>query len=331
MQRIKFRTKVLLLLLLISTDLFAFEIHTSEDLDVKMGVLVGSDYSYTATHLPGLSAFSMTDMKVNFKGSYKNLLSFKLAIDLADIDVENQPLNIVKDVYGKYHKRSVIQFQAGHFRSALGEEIQRGPTKRNHIYHSIASKEIVPDRSVGFAFLGKKVIEHWSYSVHFQNSSLDDTKEETGHHTLSSKVGFKSDILSAGYSNLLNTDKTFSQALFCSLNFKFSERYTLTLFSEYIEQRYYQYYWNRSVYTNLTFNSNTFEYLLYYDYYDNIVSGDGADDKWILGGGINKSFLKKRMRLLLDVHSNYHLTLAEVYNKNFYDTKITLKLLVHFK
>jgi len=309
--------------------LFAFDIYNSKKIDVEMDILLGVDYSYEATLLPGRGGFELTDSKIALEGEFLEKLKFHISADLSDREVVYNNIQFLKDAYGQYNFANFLKLRAGLFEIPFGEENSLGTMSRPHMYHSEASDLIAPGRSVGIRLSGKKIFNHFSYSLGAYNSSGTIYEEnETGHHIFTAGLTFKKDFFETGYQILYTTDEIFSQGIYLDFDFKLNENSNMRIFSEYLEQRHFNYHWNHSLFTSLSLRVNDIEPLLYFDYYNERVGYDGTEDKWIAGLGFNSYFLDDHLKLMVDLHTNYLYSLENTLNLKFYDHKLTIKLLM---
>ncbi len=320
---------IILYLLGSSIVLFSFEIYDGKKLDVEMDLLIGIDYSYEATLLPGRAGFELTDSKIGLEGEYLDKMKFHVSVDLSDTEVDGDNVQFLRAAYGQYTFFDALKLRAGRFEIPFGEENSLGKMSRPNMYHSEASDLIAPGRSVGIRLSGKKIFNDFSYSLGAYNSSGTlSVENETGHHIFTGQLKFNRDFFKTGYEILYSTDEIISQGLFVDFDFDVKENITFRFFSEYLEQRYYNYHWNHSVFTSVALRINNIEPLIYFDYYDDRVGYDGVEDKWVAGLGFNSYFLNDNLKLMVDLHTNYYYSLENASNLKFYDHKLTLKMIL---
>ena len=313
----------------VTQGLSAFEIYEGKNLDIDLNLLLGMNYNYTATLLPGLSSFNLTEGKIALEGEIMEKAEFKISVDFTDIEMEEESLAFLRDLYGRYDFHDFFRVKAGRFEIPFGADSLKGTDSRPNIYHSQGSDKISQGRSVGVSLSGKKIFGHFEYSLSaFNNSGELSLENETGRHLFSGSLTFNNNFLDTGYNALITTDETFSQGVYMDWNFKLGEKTKLNIFCEYLEQRYFHYYWNHSVYTLLALRTGKVEPLIYFDYYNEKVGYDGEDDMWMPGLGCNIYFLDDRLRLMTDLHSEYRYSLQNSFNLKFYDTQLTLKLVL---
>lgn len=321
---------ILLMFLLGSlSPISAFDLYESKKLDIKLGILLGIDYSYEATLLPGRGGFELTDSRVKLEGEYLDKLKLSLSVDFSEFEVDSEHINLLKNAYIQYNFADPFRLRAGRFDIPFGEEASHGTGSRANIYHSEASALIAPGRAIGLRVSGKEIFDLFSYSLGAFNGSGSLFQEnETGHHIFTGQVNFEKDFFQAGYNILYSTDENFSQGLFIDFNFDIKENITLNFFSEYLEQRYFNYHWNHSVFTLLSLRVNAVQPLIYFDYFNDNVGHDGVEDKWTAGLGFNAFFLNDKLKLMVDLHTNYLFSLENGVNNKFYDNKLTLKMIM---
>lgn len=327
----KFKTVTLALLFIAGSafSLYSFDIYKSKKLDVEMDLLLGVDYSYEATLLPGRAGFELTESKIGLEGEYLDKMKVNISVDFSDTEVDGDNVQFLKDAYGQYNFFDALRLRLGRFEIPFGEENSNGKMSRPNMYHSEASDLIVPGRSVGIRLSGKKIFNDFSYSLGAYNSSGTlYVENETGHHIFTGKLQFKRDFFKTGYEILYSTDEVFSQGLFIDFDIAVKKNMTFRFFSEYIEQRYYNYHWNHSIFTSVALRINDIEPLIYFDYYDERVGYDGDEDKWVAGLGFNSYFLNDKLKLMVDLHTNYYYSLQNVSNLKFYDNKLTVKMIL---
>lgn len=294
-----------------------------------MNLLLGMDLSYTATLLPGIGGFEITEGQISFEGEILDKADFKVSIDLSRISEEPDDLQILKDVYGRYDFADFFRVKAGRFEVPLGLEGLKGTASRPNIYHSEGAREISPGRSVGISFDGKEIFNYFGYNLGLFNESDEFALEnETGHFLFSGLIFFKNDFVRAGYNASYSTSDNFSQGVFADFELDLGKDKELNIFLEYLEQRFFNYHWNHSAYALVSYRSGDVEPLIYFDYYNERVGYDGEEDKWIAGLGFNSYFLKDKLRLMVDLHTNYLYSLQNSFNLKFYDNKLTIKLIL---
>lgn len=314
------------------SNIFAFKIYDGKNLKVKMTALLGSDYSYETSLLLGRSGFELTNSKLELEGHYLKNLNFTLSTDFSEKEIDSGNIKILKDAFIEYKFHIFFKLRAGRFKIPFGKEISLGSSKRPYIYRPESSKKISPGYSDGFVLSGKKIFSLFQYKMGFFNSSGSlSQKNITGHHLFISSLSFKKEFFSAGYSFLLETNETLSHGAFIHYNKIFTNRLKLRIFIEFLEKRHYNYHWNHSFFSFSSLRFKSAEPVIYFNYFNHKVSYDGSEDKWTGGLGFNYYFLKDKLRLMLDIHTNYHPSLEDGYNLKFYNSKITLKLLLVLK
>lgn len=315
--------------LVICIPLNSFELYDGKKIELEMNLLLGMNLSYTATLLPGIGGFEITDGKISFEGEILDKAGFKVSVDLSKISQDSDELQILNDIYGKYDFSDFFRIAAGRFKVPFGRESLMGAASRPNIYHSEGTREISPGRSVGLNFDGKKIFRYFGYNLGFFNESDDFSLEnDTGHFLLTGLIFFKNDVVRTGYNVSYTTSESFSQGFFADFGIPLGNDKNLRIFCEYLEQRFFNYHWNHSAFALISYRSANIEPLIYFDYFNERVGFDGDDDKWIAGLGFNSYFLKDKLRLMVDLHTNYYYSLQNSFNLKFYDNKLTIKLLL---
>lgn len=329
MKRILQLNMFLLILLYSGNTLFSVELHDGKKIKLELDLLLGMEGYFQTTLLLGKGGFDLTEGKVALKGELFDNLDFKVSADMTDIDGGSEDIPFLKDLYGRYEFHDYARIKAGRFELPFGQESLKGLGSRPNIYHSEAADLIVPERSIGLALEGKKILDYWGYSLSACNASGSPLiDEETGHFLFTGALFFKNDFVKTGYNAYFSTDENFSQGIYTDFSFQLSETTELDLLIEYLEKRFYNYHWNHALYALISLRTGSVEPLLYFDYYNDKVGYDGVDDKWKAGLGCNFYFLQDRLKLMVDLHTNYLYSLQESFNKKFYDNRLTLKLVL---
>lgn len=319
----------LFLILLNSYSLFSAEIYDSKKLQLDLNFLLGMEGYFQTTLLQGRGGFDLTEGKISFEGELLDKMDFKVSVDLTDIDGGSDDIPFLKDVYGRYDFHDFARLKGGRFELPFGRENGKGTASRPNMFHSEGSDLIVPERSIGLSLDGKNIFEYFGYSVSATNaagSPLID--EETGHFLFSGSLFFKNDFLKAGYNTFISTEEKFAQGIYTDFSFELSDKLQLGILCEYLEERFFNYHWNHSLYALLSLRSGSVEPLFYFDYFNDKVGYDGEEDKWKAGLGSNFYFLDDRLKFMIDLHTNYLFSLQESFNKKFYDNRLTLKLIL---
>ncbi|MDC7234679.1 MAG: hypothetical protein PQJ58_15715 [Spirochaetales bacterium] len=317
----------LFLLLLSAAPSYAFNVYEGGKLKVQSNLIMGMDYRYQADYFPGRSGFRITDARFNTEARYLDKLRLTLKLDFADLTEEE--INVLKTAQMEYRFSDPLRLSGGYGKIPFGQEYSRGLTSRPNIYHSEASALIAPGRSVGLNLSGKRILGHFCYDAGFYNGTTDRwDKNESGLHMGAANLYYQKGSFKGGYNLLYSLDETFAQGVYVDLNHQINKKLTLKVFSEYMEQRYFNYHWNHSVFTLFALRINSIEPLLYFDYYNDNVGYDGEEDKLIPGIGFNAYFLKDKVQLKTDLRTEYLYSTPTFHNQKFYNSKLTVKLVV---
>jgi hypothetical protein len=319
------------LILFQTAPIFGFTVFEGKKLEVDTNLIMGMDYRYEMDYFPGRSGFRITDARVDTRAVYQENLIFTLKFDIADISTDK--VEILKTVTMQYCFIDPFRLKAGYGKIPFGEEYSRGVVSRPNIYHSEASDLMVPGRSVGLTFSGKNLPGNIGYKTGFYNGTTNSwEKNESALHIATANIFFKNDFnnntIKSGYNILYSMDESFGHGVYVDFNHEFKKNLALNLFSEYMEQRYYNYHWNHSVFTVLSMRIKNVEPLLYFDYYNDNVGYDGKEDKMIPGLGFNSYFIKDKIQLKTDIRTEYLNSYPTGYNSKFYNTKLTVKLIL---
>jgi hypothetical protein len=316
---------------MLSLPLWAFEIYDGKKVEVEMELLLGFEAYYKATLLPGIGGFELSNCQIKLEGEYLDKHEFVISSDLSEIEIDDETLSFLKDAYTQHNIHDFFRIRAGKQKVPFGEEISMGTTSRQYISHSEGSDLIAPGRSLGLSFSGDDILTYFGYETGLFNDSGEDLLDnDTGNLMFTGQVNFEYKFLETTYSILYSTEETFAHGISVDLNFNLKDNVELRVFSEFLEQRYYNYYWNHSLFTFAALRINSIEPVLYLDYYNEYVGGDGSEDKLIPGIGFNKYF-NNRIKLMIDLHTNYYYSLEDLYNDKFYDSKVTIKLIMELE
>ena len=325
---IKFKNKIIFLIIFFSNSLFSFPVYKGKEISVNMNMLLGIDFFYKLTKPPGLGGFRISNSKIKIDAKYLKKIKAKISFDFSKIDKKKFHMNLLKKAFLQYDFNNFFKVRTGKFKAPFGKEISQGIKKRHYIYHSQSSKA-VPGYSLGLQFSGENIFKYLSYKVGFLNLNNKEFVEEiNGNFTLCGNFQFDFRYFNLGYQYLADTAERFSQGVFFLHRMKFRKDFYYNFFFEFIEERYFNYYWNNSFFSNLSLRVKSFEPLLYLDFFNNKVGFDGLKDNFIFGIGFNSYFLKDKLKIMIDIHTNYLYSLKNVENLKFYDNKITIKILM---
>lgn len=313
----------------LTTNLFAFELYHGKKLEADLGFIFGFEYSYEATLLPGIGGYDLTKAQTTLEGKYLENLNYKLSLDFSEVETDNGYTTILKDANIRYDFSDFFRIKLGRFKVPFGQEISNGTVSRPYMNHSEGSELIAPGRSQGISFSGKNIFNSFSYNLGIYNDS--DTivlENETGHYLFTGLVSYEYKFLETSYNILYSTDETFAHGLSIDLNFDLKENRKLRFFSEFLEQRYYNYYWNHSLFSFVALRINSIEPVLYFDYYNENIGYDGEEDKLIPGIGLNEYFLNDKLKIMVDLHTSYFYSLEDSTTLKFYDHTLAIKLIL---
>ena len=322
-------TLLLILFLITASFLSAAELHRGENLSIDTSFTLGTAYKYEADFFPGRSGFLLTDAGWKTSGTYREKLKFSLNLELSEANTDDG--EFLKNAYIQYDFFDPLRLRVGQSKTPFGYSYSQSSNERPNIYHSLGSKYIAPGRAVGIRLSGKKIGPGFSYALGFYNlSPITEDKNVSGHHRGVGNFEYSSRGLTAGYNIYFGTDEMFAHGLYISWEKSFGEEKnkTLRLLSEYMEQRYYNYHWNHSSYTLAAFRINNIEPLIYFDYFNDNIGYDGEHDIINPGIGFNAYFMKDRMQLKTDIQTQYLYSYPEWDNMKFFNTQLTIKLLV---
>ena len=71
---------LLIFMINLSFPVFGFELYDGKKVDIDMNILVGIDYSYVATLLPGRGGFELTNSRIKIEGDYLDNLKLSLSV-----------------------------------------------------------------------------------------------------------------------------------------------------------------------------------------------------------------------------------------------------------
>lgn len=326
---VKKRSLLVLILCLMTVNIHSFDIYDGKKIDVEMSLLLGLSAYYEGSLFPGIGGFELTNGQIALDGDYKDNLAFSLSVDLADLEIDDDEISFLENAYFQYGFHDFFAIRLGRFKVPFGEEITMGAAERPYIYHSEISDLIAPGRSVGLRFSGKNIFKNFYYKAGvFNDSGTDDLENSTGQILFSALVGYEYKFFETAYNFYYSTDETLAQGLFVNFTFLLKENLELRFFCEYNEQRYYNYYWNHGVFSFLSLRFGDNETVLYFDYFNEDIGSDGDEDKIIPGLGYNRYFLKDKLKLMVDLHSEYLFSLQEGYNGKWYNHKVTIKMIL---
>lgn len=279
--------------------LYAFKIYDKNDIKIKMSTEVNAEYNYEASLYPGLSSFEIPSAKITIDGEYMEKLEFSISTELAEMVLEN--------AYIKYNLLPPLKIKMGQYKIKYGRE--ETSDYRPQTSHSEASKNFTPGRSIGISFYGNELFNILNYNFAFSNDFNSDEDNETGQHTLTLQLEKEFDlnqeyVLTPGYNILYNTDEIFSHGIYIELLNNDSKNLYLLL--EYLEQRYFNYYWNRSFYISTAYRFSFLEPFFNFEYYDDYVGEMTNDDALISEIGLNLFQMDDKLKISLSYTNDYY-------------------------
>lgn len=291
-----------------------------------MNLIIGSSFKYEADSFPGRAGFELTEAEIKTSGAYQEKLNYSISLDLSELIGDDPAL---KNAYIQYNFADPFRIRAGQSKIPFGQEYSLGVSDRVYISHSEGSKLIVPDRSVGTIISGKKIFNSFGYKIGIHNSSTYEEEENvSGHIVFSGNLFYNNKGIKTGYELLYSSDETFSHGAYLQLNLPLKEHINLFFLGEYLEQRYFNYHWNHSLYTAASLRVNGWEPVIYFDYYDDNVGYDGVEDKLIPGLGFNVYFLNDKLRLMCDLRTEYLYSQPNDYTHKLHNHSLTVKLVL---
>ena len=285
MKRILF----IILLTLVFSPISALKIYNKKDKKVDMDISVSTKYDYKASLFPGLSSFHEPKAKLKLTGEYLDNLKLFIYTDLNDEGV--------KAAYINYDFFKPLGLRVGKFKVHYGREKTESTAAS---IDSDASDNFTPGYSSGISLYGKDLLNIIDYNLSFTNDYNSNSENETGQHTLTLFFG-KTFILgqqyelSPGYNVLYNTDETFSQSISIMLYPK--ENIGSSILLEYMEQRYFNYYWNHSALLSSSYRFENMEPFVQFEYYDEYVGEKVDKDSFNSGIGVNIYSIDEHLKI----------------------------------
>lgn len=286
------RKKILLLLLLNSIFTYSVEVISTQDLSLDIGVEVKSGYKYQVTEYPGISSFNLYSADLEIDSEVYNRLDLSLTLDFSEFDDGVLSSEVLKNAYSQYRFHNYFKLRFGQFKSGFGGEGSLGSSVP-HLKGSEATDNLAPGRVRGVQLSGSKILNTLSYKIGFFNSGdYTEKGNSDGHHIGTAKLEYKLKKkkcyeFKTGYSFAYGTHETLTQGLFILYKKRLGKDFRLYLFTEYMEQRFYNYYWNCSIFASTGLRFKDIELALNCEYYDDIIGHDGPKDKINPGTGVN--------------------------------------------
>lgn len=285
--------KQIFLLIIMVNALFSYsiEVINSKDLKLDLEVEVMSGYKYKVTEFPGISSFDLDKAKIELNTEINKRLDLSIGLDFAEFEDETLTSEVIKNAYAQYTFNDYFKIRAGQFKSGFGGEISL--SRKPHLEKSEASKKIAPGRVRGIQLSGNKIFNHFSYKLRFANSGEYTVKgNDDGHHIGALKIDYnlkkKKDFqFKTGYSLSIGTHDYLAQSLYALYIKQISSDSMFFFFAEYMEQRFFNYYWDYSFFTSCAIRIKNIAPVIHLEFFDNIAGADGEDDKFVPGIGIN--------------------------------------------
>lgn len=289
---------IILVVLVHLMPLYAFKIYDKNDLKVKVDTEFKTTYEYEACDFPGITGFQDPSAEVTLDMEYLDNLNLNFSYDFG-----SEELN---DAYMQYSFFDPLRIKVGKFKVHYGAEQISG--LRPQTIHSDASDNFTPGRSTGISIYGKNLFNFLDYNFAFTNDYDSEEDNDTGQHVFTLMVDKDISLgesykLTPGYNILYNTEETFSQG--CFLELSHDKDTKLHILLEYMEQRYYNFFWNRSVYLSSSYRFSLLEPFLHTEYYDDYVGEDTDDDAFTSGLGLNFYQLNDSIKFTLSYVNKY--------------------------
>jgi hypothetical protein len=323
------KKQLVCLFLLPLIALNAFDIKSGKHVSCDLDMVLGTAFIYEATDYPGRGGFTLTDADIKLSGSYDDNLKYSLSLDLSEINSEDYD-SVLKNAYFQYNLIDSFRIRLGQSKVPFGIEYDMSSTERVQLYHSQGSDLIAPGRALGITFSGKKIFHHFSYEGGIYNftSSDESYENDSGHLRASGTVKYDYRNLTVAYEISASTAETFAHGIGINWEHDLPFNHTIALFTEFIEQRYYNYYWNNSLYSCLSYRMNCFEPYIYCDYFDENMGNDGENDILIPGVGFNIYLIEEKLQIRTDLHTEYYYSYPILTNDAFYNNQLTVKCLI---
>ncbi|MBN2535357.1 MAG: hypothetical protein JXB88_20940 [Spirochaetales bacterium] len=273
--------------------------------DVNLSLRLAPAYVFNYPSL--LNGFEFYNMEIEFECEYDNRVELALAFDLMELYEGSGfvPGKLIEDAYLNYNFHKFLKIRAGQYKVPLGEEIALGMSERPYYDHSLGSRRLAPGRRQGLMFSGKEIFSFLGYQAGIFNTSETDKEEnESPYLSTAGKLildfdEFPGIYLKSSYSIYYSFDEIFAQAASQYFSWQFFQIHKLTLFGEYLEQRFYHYHWNNSIFLLLAYRAGLFEIYSSGEFYDENVGKEDKDDCFSLCSGINLYWIKDRLRTSL--------------------------------
>lgn len=306
------KRKLLFLLCLIPllSTLNAIEIYDKKKISIQLNTEVTTEYNYETNMFPGLSSFEVPSAEISLEAEYYNDFHIVISADLADYNLKNAYISYKFDDY--------LYLKSGKFKVKFGQEYTANYRPRTT--HSDATDNFAPGRSSGISAYGKDILNLFDYNFSFTNDYNSDEGNETGQHVLTLMLDqnfiFKKIYkIKTGYEILYNTDETFAHGIFAEISN--TDDLGLYILLEYMEQRYYHYYWNRSFFISSAYRFNDIEPFIHFEYYDDYIGEDTDDDVLVSGFGLNKYKLKDRLKFTFSYINRFSYTETDTFEWDY--------------
>lgn len=302
--------KLLVCILILSSGfLFSIDLETEKSkLEIDFMIVTGFSV-YSETTFSWGTMFDLKKAEISFKGK-KNDVSFIIEADFSELINAPAPVlsDILGDCYFQYRFFKELKIRVGNFKPPFSEEYFLGIDERPYPDHFFSVKNLGPGRSIGLMVHGKDILDLFGYKIGIFNSlpvgSMDYMNFQQALAT-AGKVYFSDNItewffLKFGYSAYLGSNDLFSHGLFADTRFNINKNHNIRLFCEYLEQKYYNYYWNYGLSAFLSYRYNTFETYICFELFDRNVSALNMEDFVKLSPGINFYTEKDHLRIGLE-------------------------------
>ncbi|MBN1647468.1 MAG: hypothetical protein JW874_05495 [Spirochaetales bacterium] len=283
---------VLIMCLCIQVAVYSVDLD-SGDMELEIEFLIIPEFTIG---LPSMNKLFLLDAaSVSTEGEYRKKLLFSLETDLAGLlDNEDPSLSeVLESCYFQYKFMKELKLRLGLFTVPVSEELFLGLNERPSIDHSSAIKNLAPGSNIGIMVHGKDIINLFGYDLGLFNSlPPDQIMDAQSDLALAGKAYIKAEPFSrlsvkAGYSAYYSFSEIFAHSVFADLYFTVNEHNSIHLFSEYLEQRYYNYYWNNAFTAFIAWRCRFFEAYFRSELFDRNTAEAHSDDRILLSPGLN--------------------------------------------
>ena len=249
--------------------------------------------------------FYLESAEIGLQCIYNDRLKVLIDMDFADIVSQDSDItsNILHNLYVQYKFSEQIKIRTGLFKIPVGEEFFFGNTERPYLDHSMSSDEMLPGWNIGIMLHGEELLSILSYAAGIFNTPAETfTEYETPYLSTAGKIAlegdcFKTLFVKCGYSVYYNFEDVLTHSLFSHIRWRFHDAQALSLFCEYMEQRFFNYYWNNGYFLFLSYRFKNWELYGTGDFFDRNTSDIDADDSIKICAGMRFYILKNKIQI----------------------------------